>query len=345
MQDLLARMIDVTAAIACGAPGPSAPPNGGAPRRWGRCAAGVTTPAIMAGRGLLYCGRMPGPARAISPEAPDLAAELPEASLEAAEVENGGSWSQVRLSDAALPGLAATGLRSREVALGAGRPGGARRLINLAFADVELDTCNLATVGARSGSMRRVTARGCRMTGLLWTERERDVVLRDCRIDLASFAATTIEQVVFDGLHPAPDRLPGLRAAHGELRRLRPDRGPTSPTRGSRIASCAGARSTGCAARRACAARRCRGRTSWLRRAPSPTRWACACSTWASRTRVPGALNSITEGRVGRRRCTGREPPRFSPETGANPEQLGRSPASAPAPALLPRSCRSGRRG
>ena len=74
------------------------------------------------------------------------------------------------------------------------------RLINLAFADVELDTCNLATVGARSGSMRRVTARGCRMTGLLWTEGVlRDVVLRDCRIDLASFAATTIEQVVFDG--------------------------------------------------------------------------------------------------------------------------------------------------
>ena len=84
------------------------------------------------------------PARAIAPEAPDLAAELPEASLDAAEVENGGSWSQVRLSDAALPGLAATGLSFREVALARVDLAGGR-LINLAFADVELDTCNLAT--------------------------------------------------------------------------------------------------------------------------------------------------------------------------------------------------------
>ena len=38
------------------------------------------------------------------------------------------------------------------------------------------------------------------MTGLLWNEGElRHVVLRDCRIDLAAFAATELEQVVFDG--------------------------------------------------------------------------------------------------------------------------------------------------
>ena len=47
--------------------------------------------------------------------------------------------------------------------------------------------------------MQRVAAHGCRMTGLLWTEGAlRDVVLRDCAIDLASFAASTIEQVVFE---------------------------------------------------------------------------------------------------------------------------------------------------
>jgi uncharacterized protein YjbI with pentapeptide repeats len=158
---------------------------------------GLTTPAIMAVRGLLYCGRMP-PIRAIAPEAPDLADELPAASLDAAAVENGGSWSQVRLSDAALPGLAATGLSFREAGLARVDLTGAR-LINLAFADVELDACSLATVDARSGSMRRVTARGCRLTGLLWTEGAlRDVLLTDCAIDLASFAASTIEHVVFE---------------------------------------------------------------------------------------------------------------------------------------------------
>ena len=101
-------------------------------------------------------------------------------------------------SDAALPGLAATGLSFREVALARVDLAGGR-LINLAFADVELDTCNLATIDARSGSMRRVIALGCRMTGLLWTEGAlRDVTLSDCAIDLASFAATTIEHVVFE---------------------------------------------------------------------------------------------------------------------------------------------------
>jgi uncharacterized protein YjbI with pentapeptide repeats len=38
------------------------------------------------------------------------------------------------------------------------------------------------------------------MTGLLWNEGAlRHVVFRDCRIDLAAFAATELEQVVFDG--------------------------------------------------------------------------------------------------------------------------------------------------
>ena len=152
----------------------------------------------MAGRGLLYCERMPPPTRPITPEAPDLAAELPAAALDAAQVENGGSWSQLRVSDADLPGLAATGLSFREVALARVDLAGGR-LINLAFADVDLDTCNLATIDARSGSMRRGNGRGCRLSGLLWTEGAlRDVTLSDCAIDLASFAAATVEHVVFE---------------------------------------------------------------------------------------------------------------------------------------------------
>jgi uncharacterized protein YjbI with pentapeptide repeats len=75
----------------------------------------------------------------------------------------------------------------------------ASRLPNLSLTDVELDGCNLANLDARGGSLHRVLAKTCRLTGALWTEgRLRDVVLRDCRIDLASFAATTIEQVVFE---------------------------------------------------------------------------------------------------------------------------------------------------
>jgi uncharacterized protein YjbI with pentapeptide repeats len=142
---------------------------------------------------------MPRPALTIAPEAPDLPDELPAAGLEASTIENGDSWSQVRVAGASLPTLTATGLSFREAVLARLDVTGGR-LINLSFTDVELDACSLATVDARSGAMRRVVARGCRMTGLLWTEGGlRDVVLRDCAIDLASFAATTIEQVVFEG--------------------------------------------------------------------------------------------------------------------------------------------------
>ena len=144
MRTCWARMSDVTAAIAR---------DGSASQRasqWRRASAigsmrsGLTTPAIMAGRGLLYCGRMPGTRPRDRARSSRSGRRAAAASLDAAEVENGGSWSQVRLSDAALPGLAATGLRFREVALARVDLAGAR-LINLAFADVELDTCNLAT--------------------------------------------------------------------------------------------------------------------------------------------------------------------------------------------------------
>ena len=141
---------------------------------------------------------MPRPGLTIAPEPPDVAEELPGASLDAAAIENGARGRRSAWPTSALPELRATGLSFREAALArVDLTGG--RLINLSFADVDLDTCSLATIDARSASMLRVAAHGCRMTGLLWTEGAlRDVVVRDCRIDLASFAASRIEQVVFE---------------------------------------------------------------------------------------------------------------------------------------------------
>jgi uncharacterized protein YjbI with pentapeptide repeats len=141
---------------------------------------------------------MTRPGLTIAPEPPDLTEELPAGRLDAAAIDNGDSWSHVRLADASLPALRATGLSFREAALARVDVTGGR-LINLSFADVDLDTCSLATIDARSASMLRVAAQGCRMTGLLWAEGAlRDVVMRDCAIDLASFAASRIEQVVFE---------------------------------------------------------------------------------------------------------------------------------------------------
>ena len=51
---------------------------------------------------------MPRPALTIAPEAPDLPDELPAAGLEASTIENGDSWSQVRVAGASLPSQKAT---------------------------------------------------------------------------------------------------------------------------------------------------------------------------------------------------------------------------------------------
>src|SRR5262249_13858600 len=41
---------------------------------------------------------------------------------------------------------------------------------------------------------------GARLTGVQWTHGTiADTVFRDCRVDLATFAGTTLERVVFDG--------------------------------------------------------------------------------------------------------------------------------------------------
>ena len=59
---------------------------------------------------------------------------------------------------------------------------------------------NLANLVAPELALRRVAVSGARLTGVQWTAGTiTDAVLRDCRIDLATFAGTTFERTVFDG--------------------------------------------------------------------------------------------------------------------------------------------------
>jgi uncharacterized protein YjbI with pentapeptide repeats len=138
------------------------------------------------------------PKARIAPEAPRVPDELEAATVDPAGVESGDEWRRVRLGDAVLPELAAPGLRFEEsrlerVDLSSGR------LAHLSLSDVELESCNLANADVRGGSAWRARIARSRLTGLSWTEGlARDVVLTDCRIDLASFAATRLDQVVFE---------------------------------------------------------------------------------------------------------------------------------------------------
>jgi uncharacterized protein YjbI with pentapeptide repeats len=66
--------------------------------------------------------------------------------------------------------------------------------------DAVVERGNLANLVAPELTLRRVTVTGARMTGVQWTRGTiADIVFRDCRIDLATFAGTTFERVRFEG--------------------------------------------------------------------------------------------------------------------------------------------------
>jgi len=142
---------------------------------------------------------MPRRAReGIAPQAPELPDELEAVTIARSAIESGSDWSRVHLTDAALTDLAVPGLGFEESRLERVDLSGGR-LANLSFADVELDGCSLANLDARRGAIWRARVVRCRLTGLSWNEGVlRDVILRQCRIDLATFAATRFEQVTFE---------------------------------------------------------------------------------------------------------------------------------------------------
>jgi uncharacterized protein YjbI with pentapeptide repeats len=125
-------------------------------------------------------------------------ADLEPATIDAAAVESGDEWRRVRLTDAELAELATPSLRFEESRLERVDLSSAR-LARLALSDVELDSCNLANADVRGASAWRTRIARSRLTGLTWTEGLiRDTVLSDCRVDLASFAATRLDQVIFE---------------------------------------------------------------------------------------------------------------------------------------------------
>jgi uncharacterized protein YjbI with pentapeptide repeats len=141
---------------------------------------------------------VPPRSREISPEAPRIPDELEAAAIERAALDGGDEWRRVRLADVEAPELAVPSLRFEESRLERVDLGGGR-LAHLSLSDVELESCNLANADVRGGSAWRARIARSRLTGLSWTEGMiRDTVLSDCRIDLSSFAATRLDQVVFE---------------------------------------------------------------------------------------------------------------------------------------------------
>jgi uncharacterized protein YjbI with pentapeptide repeats len=67
------------------------------------------------------------------------------------------------------------------------------------LADVRMSGDDLANLDAPELSLRRIELSGVRLTGAQWTRGTiGDAVFRDCRMNLAAFAGTTLERVAFE---------------------------------------------------------------------------------------------------------------------------------------------------
>jgi uncharacterized protein YjbI with pentapeptide repeats len=73
------------------------------------------------------------------------------------------------------------------------------RLRGLRLTDVVLERGDLANLAAPELDWRRVAVAGARLTGAQLTDGAiADATFRECRIDLATFAGTTLERVAFE---------------------------------------------------------------------------------------------------------------------------------------------------
>lgn len=73
------------------------------------------------------------------------------------------------------------------------------RLERLRLVDCAIAAGNLANVAGRGAELTRVELSGSRLTGLSLTEAVlSDVTVRDCRVDLASFAGSGLRRVTFE---------------------------------------------------------------------------------------------------------------------------------------------------
>ena len=159
---------------------------------------GLTKAKGIRGARRLRCAVVPRTPRSIAPDPPRLPDELEPATIDPRTVDSGDEWHRVRIADAEAAGLAMPGLRFEESRLERVDLSGAR-LAHLSLSDVELESANLANANVRGGSAWRVRIGRSRLTGISWHEGMiRDTVLSDCRIDLSSFAATRMDQVVFE---------------------------------------------------------------------------------------------------------------------------------------------------
>ncbi len=126
---------------------------------------------------------------ALSPQPP----ELPVGGLKRADVNalaHDDAYAETELAGVDLSDQHASGVKLDTVKLFNVELGDSR-LQDLRVANSRLTGCNMANVQAGRANFARVSIEASRLTGIALTEAAlRDVTLRDCRVDLASFGSS-----------------------------------------------------------------------------------------------------------------------------------------------------------
>jgi uncharacterized protein YjbI with pentapeptide repeats len=127
------------------------------------------------------------------PAPPNLPAEW---STDLPVLDDEEEWWQLDLSGESFEGEAA-GLEVEQCRLTRVGLGGVR-LEKATFLDCALHHCDLANLSADGCGLRRVELVECRTTGMVYLDGVlRDVWLRDCRMDMTTWRATTFTKVAF----------------------------------------------------------------------------------------------------------------------------------------------------
>lgn len=131
-----------------------------------------------------------------SPQPPELPFQLGRADISA--LAHDAAYGDVELVNVALceqhaKGVAFETFKFTKVDLSGSR------LDHLRVLDGELSDCNLANVQSRAANATRTTIQTSRLTGLALPEATlRDITIRDCRVDLASFSFSRLARVTFE---------------------------------------------------------------------------------------------------------------------------------------------------
>ena len=132
----------------------------------------------------------------VRPRPPRLPSELEQA--QGGALGHDATFSDVGLSDVAWADQLAGGVRLEAVRLVNGDLSGAQ-LEKLRLDDCELTRCELANLQGRGTQATRVMVQESRLTGIALPEGSlRDLLVRGCRVDLASFGFAELVRVTFE---------------------------------------------------------------------------------------------------------------------------------------------------